>query len=147
MKTLLAAALLALLCGMSPAAAPAQEYSIGEGDLLQITVYDNPDLATGTRVSGEGKITFPLIGDVEVSGLTAAEAQQRIAERLKEGYIKTAGGLGVHRGVPVEEGHRARRIQKPGLIELRGNATLMEVISAACGATQRRRKLVIKRRS
>ena len=146
-RVLPAAALLALFCGVLPASAPAQEYSIGEGDLLKITVYDNPDLATGARVSGEGKITFPLIGDVEVNGLTAAEVQQRIADKLREGYIKRP-----EVAVFIAE-YRSKRVttlgefQKPGLIELRGNATLMEVISTAGGVTTNAGdELVIKRK-
>ena len=50
-------ACLALLAFILPPAARGQEYEIGEGDLLKITVYDNPDLANDVRVSGEGKIT------------------------------------------------------------------------------------------
>ena len=143
----LLAAVLAVLSVVLSAPAPAQEYSIGEGDLLKISVYDNPDLTTGTRVSGEGKITFPLIGDVEVNGLTAAEVQQLIADRLKEGYIKRP-----EVSVFIAE-YKSKKVTtlgeflKPGLIELRGNATLMEVISTAGGVTANAGdELVIKRK-
>lgn len=139
-------AVLALLCGATDPAL-AQEYSIGEGDLLKITVYDNPDLATTTRVSGEGKISFPLIGDVEVNGLTAAEVQLLIADKLKDGYVRRP-----EVSVFIAE-YRSKKVttlgefQKPGLVELRGNATLMEVISTAGGVTaEAGEELVIKRK-
>jgi polysaccharide export outer membrane protein len=118
-----------------PLSATAQEYIIGEGDLLKITVYDNPDLTTEARVSGDGRITFPLIGDVEVNGLTTAEAQKRIAKMLQNGFIKKP-----QVSVFITE-YKSKKVTalgeftKPGLVELRGNASLMEVISNAGGVT------------
>ena len=47
------------------------EYVLGSGDIIRITVFQNPDLTTETRVSESGAITFPLVGNVEVGGLTA----------------------------------------------------------------------------
>jgi polysaccharide export outer membrane protein len=141
---LLLAALLLLVCA---GAAAAQEYSIGEGDLLKITVYDNPDLTTEARVGGDGKITFPLIGEVAVTGLTAAEAQKRIAAMLQEGFVRKP-----QVSVFIEE-YKSKKVTtlgefvKPGLIELRGNATLMEVVSNAGGVTPNAGDiLVIKRK-
>lgn len=112
-----------------------QEYKIGEGDLLKITVYDNPDLATEARVGGEGKITVPLIGEVAVSGLTAAEIGKKLAGLLTDGYVRNP-----QVNVFIAE-YRSKKVTilgevaKPGLIELRGNSTLMEVISSAGGIT------------
>lgn len=72
-----------------PAAAPREAsdtaYRLGPGDLLQITVYNNPDLTTNTPVGEDGKISFPLIGEVPLAGLTRGEAEQRIAQRLDSG--------------------------------------------------------------
>lgn len=124
-----------LLSSFIPLTAHAQEYVIGEGDLLKIKVYDNPDLTTETRVSGEGKITFPLIGEVEVNGLTAMEIEKKIAGSLENGYIKKP-----QVAVFIVE-YKSKKVTvlgeftKPGLVELRGNATLMEVISSAGGIT------------
>ncbi len=131
-----ALALLILCCiAIAPALVLAQDYQIGEGDLLKITVYDNPDLATDARVGGDGKITFPLIGEVMVSGLTSTEAQKKIADRLANGYI-----IKPQVAVFITE-YKSKKVTtlgeftKPGLVELRGNATLMEVISNAGGLT------------
>jgi polysaccharide export outer membrane protein len=60
-------------------------YILGSGDVLKITVFQNPDMTTEARVSEEGKITFPLIGQVEVGGVTPAAAEARIAGRLNSG--------------------------------------------------------------
>jgi polysaccharide export outer membrane protein len=124
------------------------EYVIGEGDLLKIAVYDNPDLTADTRVSGDGKITLPLIGEVTVTGLTAAAAQKVIAEKLADGYIRKPQVT-----VFITE-YRSKKVTtlgeftKPGLIELRGNSTLMEVISNAGGITVNASDtLIIKRKN
>ena len=58
---------------------------LGEGDSIRITVFQNPDLTTETRISDEGTITFPLIGEVRLAGLTPARAEARIAEQLVKG--------------------------------------------------------------
>ena len=62
-----------LLAAGSVGSLHAQEYVVGEGDILKITVYDHPDLETVVRVGGDGAITFPLIGSVKVM-LDAYEA-------------------------------------------------------------------------
>jgi polysaccharide biosynthesis/export protein len=59
--------------------------TIGVGDGVRITIFQNPDLTTETRVSENGSIVFPMIGEVKVDGLTAAQAGSRIADRLKRG--------------------------------------------------------------
>ena len=125
----------------------ADEYVIGEGDLLKIAIYDNPDLATESRVSGDGKITLPLIGEVTVTGMTAARAQKVIADKLADGYIKKP-----QVSVFITE-YKSKKVTtlgeftKPGLIELRGNSTLMEVISNAGGITLNASEtLIIKRK-
>src|SRR5712664_507676 len=58
---------------------------LGGGDSVRITVFQNPDLTTETRISERGTITFPLIGEISLAGLTPAGAQARIARQLIEG--------------------------------------------------------------
>ncbi len=58
---------------------------LGVGDVVRITVYQNPDLSVEARVSETGQINFPLIGNVAVSGLTVAAAEQKIQRLLREG--------------------------------------------------------------
>ena len=118
-----------------PSPTHGQEYAIGEGDLLKISVYANPDLTTETRVSGEGKITFPLIGEIVVNGLTVTELEKKIAQLLENGYV-----INPHVSVFIME-YKSKKVTvlgeftRPGLVELRGNSTLLEVISNAGGIT------------
>ncbi|MFQ5787670.1 MAG: polysaccharide biosynthesis/export family protein, partial [Thermodesulfobacteriota bacterium] len=54
------------------------DYLIGPADLLEIKIFESEDLTTTARVSSRGQITLPLLGSVDVDGLTAREAEQRI---------------------------------------------------------------------
>lgn len=60
-------------------------YILGAGDIVKISVFQNPDLATETRVSDTGGITFPLVGNVDLVGLTVTQGEQKIAAALKAG--------------------------------------------------------------
>ena len=68
------------------ASGPRPEALLGVGDIVKITVYQNPDLTVdGARISENGQINFPLIGAVVVSGLTVPAAEQKIAKQLRDG--------------------------------------------------------------
>jgi polysaccharide export outer membrane protein len=69
-------------CGVFAAS---KGYIMGPGDTVKIAVYQNPDMATETRISEMGSITFPLLGPVEIGGLTPAQAEIRISSLLKSG--------------------------------------------------------------
>jgi polysaccharide biosynthesis/export protein len=59
--------------------------ALGPGDMVRVTVFRNPDLTTEARVTENGTIAFPLIGEVHVTGLTPAQLGSRIAAKLREG--------------------------------------------------------------
>jgi polysaccharide export outer membrane protein len=61
------------------------EYVLGPGDIVRITVFQNPDLTTETRVSEAGTLSFPLIGSVPVGGLSLSQGEKTIADMLREG--------------------------------------------------------------
>jgi len=62
-----------------------KEYRIGAGDGIRITVFQNPNLTLETRVAEDGGIRYPLIGALKLGGLTIAEAEREIAQRLERG--------------------------------------------------------------
>jgi polysaccharide export outer membrane protein len=75
-----------------PATAPGQateaaRETLGPGDTVRITVFQNPDLTTEARLSERGTIVFPLVGEVALGGRTPTEAGTQIAERLKQGQF------------------------------------------------------------
>ncbi|WP_310389603.1 polysaccharide biosynthesis/export family protein [Roseateles sp.] len=98
-QTLLACALMmgaqALLLtpavAQAPVAAPAAsaEYRLGAGDVMRISVYQNPDLTLETRVSENNVVSFPLLGSIKVGGLSVTQAEQLITDGLKKGnFVK-----------------------------------------------------------
>jgi len=61
------------------------EPSLGIGDVLRISVYQNPDLSVEARISETGQINFPLVGLVRLAGLTIFAAEQRLEKALRDG--------------------------------------------------------------
>jgi polysaccharide biosynthesis/export protein len=63
----------------------ASQYRLALGDTIRITVFQVPDLSLEARITEAGVISYPLLGSVNLSGLTVAEAEQRIARGLRDG--------------------------------------------------------------
>lgn len=79
-------ACLCLAVGVAQAEAGRKiEYRLGAGDSIRISVFQNPDLTIETRVSENGTVTYPLIGAVQLGGLSIPEAERSVATRLREG--------------------------------------------------------------
>ncbi|MDO9312982.1 MAG: polysaccharide export protein EpsE [Burkholderiaceae bacterium] len=69
--------------------APAAEYRLGAGDLVRITVYQNPDLLLEARIGESGSTSFPLLGSVKIGGLVVPAAEKLIADGLRNGgFVK-----------------------------------------------------------
>jgi polysaccharide export outer membrane protein len=67
------------------AAADLRLEALGMGDMVRVSVFRNPELTTEARVSERGTILFPMIGEVNVAGLTPSQAGARIADKLRSG--------------------------------------------------------------
>ena len=111
----------------------AAEYLVGPGDVLNITVYDNADLETMVRVGADGTIIFPLLGQVEVSKLSISQVSDKITRLLADGYL-----VNPQVNVFVKEFRSKKvvvlgRVRVPGLIELSGPISFLELISKAGG--------------
>ncbi|MBP6224168.1 MAG: polysaccharide biosynthesis/export family protein, partial [Rhizobacter sp.] len=75
--------------GSAPPAAAAAEYRLGAGDLVRVTVYQNPDLSLETRIGEAGNTSFPLLGSVKIGGLVVSAAERLIADGLRNGgFVK-----------------------------------------------------------
>jgi polysaccharide biosynthesis/export protein len=109
------------------------DYLVGPGDVLSITVYDNDDLKTKVRVSSNGTIVMPLLGQVNVSKLTISAITEKLTRLLASGYI-----VNPQVNVFVDE-FRSKKVvilgnvRNPGLIELNGPTTFLELVSKAGG--------------
>ena len=87
LRVLLRVLLLACLAGFGMAAHAAgnNDYKLGAGDSIRITVFQNPDLTTEARVSESGEVSFPLLGTVKLGGLSIDGAENKIESLLKKG--------------------------------------------------------------
>lgn len=109
------------------------EYKIGGQDLLDITVYGQPDLTRTVRVNSQGNISLPLVGSVMALGLTAIQLERLIADRLSEQYLQNPQVT-----VFVKEAISSRftvegAVSKPGVFPLQGPTTLLRAIALAGG--------------
>jgi polysaccharide export outer membrane protein len=75
--------------GSAARSADPLDYRVDTGDRVSVTVYQEADLSvTGVRVKANGTISYPLLGDLHVSGLTSLEVHDLVKKRLLDGYLK-----------------------------------------------------------
>ena len=123
---------LAALAWMSPALA---EYRIGPADVLHVSVWKNEALSRSIPVRPDGKISLPLVNDVQAAGLTPMELRERLAQKLSD-YMPNP-----EISVIVEEVHSYSvsvigEVNAPGHYELKSHATVLSVLAQAGGFTE-----------
>lgn len=112
----------------------AVEYIIAEADIIDISLWQHPDLQQDTIVRPDGRISFPLIGDIQASGLSLTQLDERLTERLKE-YIRhpevsiSIKKLGGRKVIVLGQ------IRNPGVYSVTGERTILEAIALAGGFT------------
>jgi len=110
---------------------------ISYGDLIQVTVFDSPELSGDLRVNSKGEVVLPVGGAVKVKGLTAAEAGAAIAAQLKESGIVLEPHVTVlileyqTQGVTV-----TGEVKSPGVYPLLANRTVLDMIAMAGGLNE-----------
>ena len=125
--------LVALLAGGTPAA---QEYAIGPGDVLRITVWGHDDLSKDYPVSQDGRVPFPLIGSVQAVGLSTAELAKRIRDLLEKDYLVNPQVIVGIKEYLSKKVNVMGEAEKPGLFYLTGSTTLLELLSKAGGLSK-----------
>jgi len=123
-----------LLCSLLPSAVFADaDYVLGPEDEISITVWDHPDLTRKARINIEGKISFPLIGELRVTGLSQLQVEKKLKEMLADGYV-----VDPQVSVQVTE-YRSQKIfvigevNSPGAYPLTRKTLLVEAIAMAGG--------------
>lgn len=132
--------------GMGTAqAATTAEYVLGPGDVIKISVYQNPDLLSETRVSENGVVSFPLLGSVKVGGLTVSQAEKQIADGLRTGNFVKQPQVSIL--VEIFRGNQASvlgNVNKPGRYPLETvDMRLSDLIATAGGIAQTGGDLVV----
>lgn len=133
-----AAAALILIFACAGLSAQDDQYQLKPTDVLKITVHEQPDLETKTRVTQDGYITFPLLGKIYVSGLTVQDLENKLKKLLEEDYLVNAQVL-----VFIEEYHPRQfsvigEVNSPGKYDMPKEkpVTLLEAIAMAGGFTE-----------
>ena len=122
------------------------EYYIGPEDVLEIIVWRNQDLSKVVTVRPDGRISLPLLGDIEATGLTPSELTANIVNRLKQ-FKETPTVSVILQQVNSYGIYVLGETQKPGRYYLKSKTTLLQAITMAGGFTPiaARNKIVIFR--
>ncbi|KAF3998231.1 polysaccharide export protein EpsE [Glaciimonas immobilis] len=127
-------AMLALLLAVFSLSASANDFPLGAGDALKISVFGNPDLSLDTKVSEAGNITFPLIGDVTVGGLSTAEAEKKISGLLTTGgFLRKAEVNIMVTELQSQLISVLGQVLRPGRYPINGKRTVTDMLAVAGG--------------
>lgn len=116
--------------------ASARDYRIGPDDLLDIIVFEAEELSRSVRVSGGGEISMPLLGVLPASGKTPREMEGLLVDRLTGEYMVDPQ---VTVTVTEMQSHPVSvvgAVNQPGVVQIRGSKTLLEVLALANGLAE-----------
>ena len=129
---------LLLVCLPFFSSAEINRYRLGAGDLINISVYDEKDLTLEVRIGLSGQISYPLLGDVVVSGLSPKELEQKLTAGLKGPYlIDPSVTVSIIEYRPF---YVTGEVKKPGSYAFHPGLTVDRAISIAGGFTERASK-------
>ena len=117
---------------------------LGAGDVVKITVFGNNDLTVETRVSEAGSISFPLVGEVKVGGLSSNQAEKKIADLLdKGGFIRNPQVNLIVTDMQSQQVSVLGQVNKPGRYPVDGKRSLTDVLAMAGGMNEEAADTVI----
>src|SRR6266481_2667438 len=116
--------------------ADSAKYRIGADDVLDINVFAAPELNRQVRVSSGGEISLPLLGQVRTAGLTPVELESRLQDLLRRTYMKDPHVSVFVRDLQSHPVSVMGAVKTPGVFQLRGPRTLLEVLSLAGGLSE-----------
>src|SRR5688572_20237862 len=129
-------------------AAATAEYTIGPEDVLDISVWKNPELSRKVPVRPDGKVSMPLINDIQAAGLTPSELREQLAKRLAE-FVPSAEVAVIVSEVQSLRVSVVGAVKTPGRFMLKSPATVLECIALAQGLTEfaNRERIVVLRQN
>ena len=107
-----------------------QEYRIGSGDVLEVSVWQNPDMTKEVTVRYDGKVSYPLVGDVLAAGLTPQSLDNEITERLRE-FIRNPQVTVTVKQFRSRQVIVLGRVGTSGVQNLEGNTRILEILTRA----------------
>jgi polysaccharide biosynthesis/export protein len=152
-KTLSLALVLLTLQSLS-AQTPAQptfatvdnEYKVGPEDVMQVWIWKEPDLSTTAVVRPDGKMSLPLIGEMEARGKTAQQLQDEIKGKLRA-YLNEPVVTVIVKEINYPKVSVLGQVRKPDVYKIRQKTTVLDVIAMAGGFTDyaKRDKVIVIR--
>ncbi len=111
------------------------DYRLGPQDLIEIEVFQAEELNRTVRVNTRGQISLPLVGVIDVGGLTVPEVEKSLSDRLADGLLQDP-----HVSVFVKEYTSQRvtvegSVNRPGIYPLQGRTSLLQALAIAGGAS------------
>ena len=114
----------------------APEYRLGQGDVVRITVYQNPDLTLETRVTEAGVISYPLLGNIRIGGLSVTAAEKLVADGLRGGnFVKQPQVNVVVVQVRGNQANVLGQVNRPGRYPIEAADMRLTDLLAAAGGT------------
>jgi polysaccharide biosynthesis/export protein len=107
-------------------------FIIGNDDLLAINVWKEPDISRSLPVRSDGKISLPLVGEVQAAGVTPLKLEQDIAARLKS-YIEEPDVTVIVQQINSQKFNILGQVSRPGAYPLTNTATVLDAIAIAGG--------------
>lgn len=110
-------------------------YLIGANDVLNIFVWNEPDLTMDVTVMSDGRITFPMIGEIMAGGRTATELKDIITEKIKD-YVSSPEVTVIVRESRSRNIYIIGMVNQPGQYQLNTDMTVLQALSMAGGFTE-----------
>jgi len=110
------------------------ELILGPEDTLKVAVWRQPDLSSEVRVDRRGKITLPLVGEVELAGLSSSQLRDDLTERFKE-YIRNPQVTVDVLESPNQKAFVLGEVSRPGSFDINGLTSVIQVVAEAGGFT------------
>lgn len=120
----------------APTSLTGQEYRIGKDDLIEVTVFEVPELAGTSRVTASGTISIPLLGPLYVAGRTPQEVERSVEEALKKRYINDPHATVFVREYASQPVSVIGAVRAPGIYQIKGQKSLLDMLAMAQGVDQ-----------
>ncbi|HYB95940.1 MAG TPA: polysaccharide biosynthesis/export family protein [Vicinamibacterales bacterium] len=129
-------------------AGPSEEYLIGPEDVLDISVWKNPELSRKVPVRPDGRVSLPLVNDIQAAGLTPSELRKQLTARLAE-FVPTPEVAVIVSEIQSLKVAVVGAVKTPGRFMLKSPATVLECIALAQGLTEfaSRERIVVLRQN
>jgi polysaccharide export outer membrane protein len=119
----------------APRAIDMESFRIGAEDILDVQVWKNAELSRVVPVRPDGKISLPLVNDIQAAGLTASELREQVTQRLSE-FVPSPEVSVIVREVHSPKVSVVGNVKMPGHYELKSAATVLDLLARAQGLTE-----------